>query len=124
MSNTCPLTGLEVGPSCALSDCLHNQSGACAFTTMLPLEGDLEATATFFSVPVESITRSVASIKIALVAAEWFEYINGKTVMYGKHQDFRAAQDPKQQSEYTTWNTSEFGFGQVISSLSTLASRL
>lgn len=91
---------------------------------MLPLEGDIEATASYFVVPVERITKSVTSIKIALVAAEWFEHINGKTVMYGKLQDFRAAQDPRQQTEYTTWNTSEFGFGQVISTLSTLASRL
>lgn len=124
MSNTCPLTGLEVGPTCSLSSCLHNQAGSCAFTAMLPLEGDLEATASFFSVPVESITRRVTSIKLALVAAEWFEHINGKTVMYAKLQDFRAAQDPKQQSEFQDWNKSEFGFGPVIASLSTLASRL
>lgn len=103
---------------------MHNRSGACAFVSALPLEGDLVATAVAYGVTPDDIQSRVSDIQLGLVAASWFEHINQKPLINGKASDFKAAEDPKQGSEFTSWNTSAFSFGQVLSSLQLIRTRL
>lgn len=122
--STCPIVGAQIGPDCKVTGCMHNRSGSCCFVEALPLEGDVTATSQIYAVPVDEVQSRVIEIQLALVASSWFEHINQKPITDGRECDFRAAQDPRQGAEFTRWNTSSFSFGQVLSSLQLINTRL
>lgn len=120
----CPITGLEVGPVCERTKCMHNQSGSCYHQQVVALEGDAQAVAEFYDVSEAAVMKRVRDIQCALVANGWFEHITGRSILQGRMKDFDAAVDPMQAKEFASWRKTQFNFGQIIVMLVQLRARL